>query len=90
MYDFENLLTIAVLASWVGYFAIRGVIQPLYSPLMSLSNAISGIVIIGAITYHHGGWWDIVAVFLASINICGGFAVTYRMLSMFNSKKREK
>lgn len=90
MYDFAILLTIAVMAFFIGYFVIKGVIPPLYSPLMSLANAISGIVIIGAITFHSGGWWDFAAVFLAAINIFGGFAITARMLSMFNRKKRIK
>ncbi len=88
------LLTIFVLACFVGYFVVWGVTPALHSPLMSVSNAISGIVIVGALlTAGSEGiaitkWLGLAAVFFATLNIFGGFAVSYRMLEMF--KKREK
>ena len=87
MYDFGTLLTVFVLADFIGYFVVWGVTPALYSPLMSVSNAVSGIVIIGAIALG-SGWWSAAAVLLASVNIFGGFAVSARMLAMF--KKKEK
>ena len=82
MYDFGTLLTVFVLAAFIGYFVVWGVTPALYSPLMSISNAVSGIVIIGAIALG-SGWWSAAAVFLASVNIFGGFAVSARMLASF-------
>jgi NAD(P) transhydrogenase subunit alpha len=88
-------LFIFVLACFIGYFVIWGVTPSLHTPLISLTNAISGIIIVGAIlvagSEQATGVEKIigfVAVTLASINIFGGFAVTQRMLSMF--KKKEK
>lgn len=89
-----TLLTIFTLACFIGYFVVWGVTPALYSPLMSVTNAISGIIIIGALiaagmeTEHLSKNFGLWAVFFASINIFGGFAVTHRMLSMF--KKKEK
>ncbi len=88
------LLSILVLACFIGYFVVWGVTPALHSPLMSVSNAISGIVVIGALVT--AGVADasiakllgLIAVFLASVNIFGGFAVSHRMLLMF--KKKEK
>lgn len=88
MYDFNLLLTIFALAAFIGYFVVWGVTPALYSPLMSVSNAISGIVIIGAISLG-GNWWSATAVFLASINIFGGFSVSARMLAMFRKKEKK-
>ncbi len=88
------LLTIFMLACFVGYFVVWGVTPALHSPLMSVSNAISGIVIIGALITAGGEEMNTAkllslgAVFLASLNIFGGFAVSHRMLAMF--KKKEK
>lgn len=88
------LLTIFVLACFIGYFVVWGVTPALHSPLMSVSNAISGVVIVGALITAGVTQTDVpkllglAAVFLASINIFGGFAVSQRMLSMF--KKKEK
>lgn len=82
-----TILTIFVLACFVGYFVVWGVSPALHSPLMSVSNAISGIVIIGAIATAHDQVFALFAVFLASVNIFGGFAISQRMLEMF--KKRE-
>lgn len=94
MIDIWMLLTILVLACFVGYFVVWGVTPALHSPLMSVSNAISGIVIVGALitagteimSLHKV--LGLIAVVLASINIFGGFAVSQRMLAMF--KKKEK
>jgi len=87
-------LTVFVLACFVGYYVVWRVTPALHTPLMSVTNAISGIIIVGAIIAlgpegegfaHTAGFF---AVVLASINIFGGFIVTQRMLSMF--QKREK
>ncbi len=89
-----TLLTIFALACFVGYFVVWGVTPALHSPLMSVTNAISGIIIIGALiaagieVNNLSKTMGLIAVFLASVNIFGGFAVTHRMLSMF--KKKEK
>jgi len=88
-------LFIFVLACFIGYFVVWGVTPSLHTPLISLTNAISGIIIVGAILVTGSAEATILeksigflAVTLASINIFGGFAVTLRMLSMF--KKKEK
>lgn len=87
------LFTIFILSCFIGYFVVWGVTPALHSPLMSVSNAISGIVIIGAL--YVAACYDstpvsevlsICAVFLASVNIFGGFAVSERMLAMFKKK----
>src|SRR5213082_2217183 len=83
-----------VLSCFVGYHVIWGVTPALHTPLMAVTNAISAIVVVGAILVagagHGSGITEIVgffAVFLASINIFGGFVVTNRMLAMFKKKK---
>lgn len=93
MTDIWTLLTIWVLACFVGYFVVWGVTPALHSPLMSVSNAISGIIIIGALItagvaeMNTSKIFGLIAVFLASVNIFGGFAVSHRMLLMFKKKK---
>ena len=93
--DIWTLLTILTLARFVGYFVVWGVTPALHSPLMSVSNAISGIVIIGALIITGRYEMNIskilglIAVTLASINIFGGFAVSHRMLIMFKKKKKD-
>jgi NAD(P) transhydrogenase subunit alpha len=80
-----------VLAIVIGYYVIGHVHHALHTPLMSVTNAISGIVVVGAILQighggHHGAVVTVlstVAILLASINVFGGFAVTRRMLAMF-------
>ena len=87
-------LTIFVLAIFVGFEIINKVPPTLHTPLMSGSNAISGIVIVGAIISAGGSdhatglstFLGFLAVILASINIFGGFLVTNRMLQMFKKK----
>lgn len=92
--EFWMLLTVLVLACFIGYFVVWGVTPALHSPLMSVSNAISGVVVVGALITAGDNVRDLpkllglIAVFLASVNIFGGFAVSHRMLMMF--KKKEK
>ena len=88
------LLDILVLSCFIGYFAIWHVTPVLHSPLMSVSNAISGVVIVGALItagtpeMSSHKILGLIAVVLASINIFGGFAVSQRMLEMFKKKNR--
>jgi NAD(P) transhydrogenase subunit alpha len=94
--DIWSLLTIFMLACFVGYFVIWRVTPALYSPLMSVSNAISGIIIIGAILSLENSYTtadkilSYTAVFLASLNIFGGFAISQKMLYMFQTKGKKK
>lgn len=88
-------LYVFVLACFIGYFVVWGVTPALHTPLVALTNAISGIVIVGALLVtgleSAGTTAEIIgffAVLLASINVFGGFLVTNRMLAMF--KKKEK
>ena len=89
-----ELFIVFVLASFVGFEVIARVPQTLHTPLMSGTNAISGITIVGALVAAGmvGGmaakWLGVAALVLATINVVGGFLVTDRMLQMF--KKREK
>ena len=95
MTDIWTLFTILTLACFVGYFVVWGVTPALHSPLMSVSNAISGIVIVGALItagiaeMNTPKILGLIAVVLASINIFGGFAVSQRMLLMFKKEKKE-
>jgi NAD(P) transhydrogenase subunit alpha len=91
---FVFMLTVFVLACFVGYYVVWKVTPALHTPLMSVTNAISGIIIVGAIIAvgpAEGGLSTVVgflAVGIAAVNIFGGFMVTHRMLSMY--KKRPK
>lgn len=93
MPDLILLLTIFVLAIFVGFEMITKVPPTLHTPLMSGTNAISGITIIGAIVaagYQQTTWTAIlgmIALIFATMNVVGGFLVTHRMLGMF--KRRE-
>jgi len=87
-----TIITIFILAIFVGFEIITKVPPTLHTPLMSGSNAISGIAIIGAIlattlNSNIGMWIGFVAVIFAMINVIGGFLVTDRMLKMFKRKK---
>ncbi len=88
------LLDIFILSCFVGYFAIWNVTPVLHSPLMSVANAISGIVIIGAFQSlndthtEYAAYILYAAVFFAAINIFGGFYVSARMLNMFKPKDK--
>jgi NAD(P) transhydrogenase subunit alpha len=90
---FIFLLTIFLLACFVGYYVVWNVTPALHSPLMAVTNGISSVIIVGAMLgtgLSHGFWphaFGFLAVTLASVNIFGGFLVTQRMLSMFKSKK---
>ena len=85
-------LTVFVLACFVGYYVVWKVTPALHTPLMSVTNAISGIIIVGAIIalgpegYGLSHLAGFIAVTVASVNIFGGFIVTQRMLSMFQKK----
>jgi NAD(P) transhydrogenase subunit alpha len=89
MHDTISLLTIFVLACFVGYYVVWRVTPALHTPLMSVTNAISSIIIVGAIVAlgAGGGLLSFIAVLIASINIFGGFLVTKRMLEMFKPKE---
>ena len=86
-------LTVFVLACFVGYYVVWRVTPALHSPLMAVTNAISSVIIVGALIAAGPAQMDFssimgfFAVILASVNIFGGFLVTQRMLSMFRKKK---
>jgi len=90
---FIFLLTIFLMACFVGYYVVWNVTPALHSPLMAVTNGISSVIIVGAMLatgLSHdplAEFFGFVAVTLASVNIFGGFLVTQRMLSMFKSKK---
>jgi H+-translocating NAD(P) transhydrogenase subunit alpha len=85
-------LTVLLLACFVGYYVVWRVTPALHSPLMAVTNAISSVIIVGAvlaagpIESSPSKWLGFVAVMLAAINIFGGFVVTQRMLAMFRKK----
>ena len=86
-------LSIFVLAVFVGYFVVWSVTPALHTPLMSVTNAISSVIVVGALiaaasSVGLASWLGLGAVVLASVNIFGGFAVTARMLAMFKRKER--
>ncbi|SEQ84195.1 NAD(P) transhydrogenase subunit alpha [Nitrosomonas sp. Nm51] len=88
-------LTIFVLAIFVGYHVVWNVTPALHTPLMSVTNAISSIIIVGAMLAagpadtDWGVWLGAVAVTLAAINVFGGFLVSQRMLEMFKKKDKK-
>ena len=92
--DFVSILSIFVLACFVGYFVVWSVTPALHTPLMAVTNAISSVIIVGALVAAAAAgapgakWLGLLAVVLASINIFGGFAVTERMLAMYKKKER--
>ena len=92
--DFISILSIFVLACFVGYYVVWSVTPALHTPLMAVTNAISSVIIVGAlIASAEAGsaaakWLGLLGVVLASVNIFGGCAVTERMLAMY--KKKEK
>jgi H+-translocating NAD(P) transhydrogenase subunit alpha len=87
-------LTIFILAIFVGYFVVWSVTPALHTPLMAVTNAISSVIIVGALIAVGPAEMNIakilgfVAVTLAAVNIFGGFTVTHRMLQMFKKKER--
>jgi H+-translocating NAD(P) transhydrogenase subunit alpha len=90
---FVSFLTVFVLACFVGYYVVWRVTPALHSPLMSVTNAISSVIIVGALIaagpagFSFSKVMGFVAAILASVNIFGGFIVTQRMLQMFQKKK---
>lgn len=92
--DFVSILSIFVLACFVGYYVVWSVTPALHTPLMAVTNAISSVIIVGALVAAAAAgapgakWLGLLAVVLASINIFGGFAVTERMLAMYKKKDR--
>tara|TARA_B100001142_G_C14125887_1_gene574940 strand:+ start:198 stop:611 length:414 start_codon:yes stop_codon:yes gene_type:complete len=90
---FLSLFTVFVLACFVGFYVVWSVTPALHSPLMAVTNAISSVIIVGALLAAGPAEMDFaklmgfMAVMLASVNIFGGFIVTQRMLAMFKKKK---
>lgn len=90
---FLSLFTVFVLACFVGFYVVWSVTPALHSPLMSVTNAISSVIIVGGLLAAGPAHFDFskvmgfFAVALASVNIFGGFIVTQRMLAMFKKKK---
>ncbi|MDR2107110.1 MAG: proton-translocating transhydrogenase family protein [Holosporaceae bacterium] len=88
-------VTVFVLACFVGYYVVWKVTPALHAPLMSVTNAISSVIIVGAIFAAarpgcaRSKILGFAATFLTSVNIFGGFAVTRRMLNMFNGKNKK-
>ena len=93
-------LSIFILSIFIGYYVVWSVTPSLHTPLMSVTNAISSVIIVGAIIAGLSGnsenIFDIpnilgfLAIILAAINIFGGFLVTQRMLQMYKKKKKDK
>jgi NAD(P) transhydrogenase subunit alpha len=94
-------LSIFILSIFIGYFVVWSVTPSLHTPLMSVTNAISSVIIVGAIiasfssldnvnSISFSNILGLVAVILAAINIFGGFLVTQRMLQMYKKKEKKK
>ena len=93
-------LSIFVLSIFVGYYVVWSVTPSLHTPLMSVTNAISSVIIVGAIIaaanlsagvgFELSNMFGFVAIILAAINIFGGFLVTQRMLQMYKKKKKSE
>ena len=91
---FLLLLTIFLLACFVGYYVVWNVTPALHSPLMGVTNAVSSVIVVGAVLATGLGEsvaarvFGFLAAMLAAVNIFGGFIVTRRMLAMFSGKRR--
>ena len=93
-------LSIFILSIFIGYYVVWSVTPSLHTPLMSVTNAISSVIIVGAIIaslagnseniFNTSNIFGYLAIILASINIFGGFLVTQRMLAMYKKKKKDK
>ena len=93
-------LSIFILSIFVGYYVVWSVTPSLRTPLMSVTNAISSVIIVGAIIaalagenfsfFKTSNIFGFLAIILASVNIFGGFLVTQRMLAMYKKKKKDK
>ncbi|WP_332811895.1 proton-translocating transhydrogenase family protein [Sphingomonas sp.] len=92
--SFVSILSVFVLACFVGYYVVWSVTPALHTPLMSVTNAVSSVIIVGALIASAAAgspsakWLGLLGVVMASINIFGGFAVTARMLAMYKKKER--
>ncbi len=90
---FIAALTVFILAVFVGYHVVWNVTPALHTPLMSVTNAISGVIVVGAIIaaapeeFQLASLFGLVAVTLASVNVFGGFVVTQRMLNKFKKRR---
>ena len=92
-------LSIFILSIFVGYYVVWSVTPSLHTPLMSVTNAISSVIIVGAIIaalagssnsiFETSNLFGFLAIVLAAVNIFGGFLVTQRMLAMYKKKKKE-
>ena len=88
-------LAIFVLAIFIGYYVVWSVTPALHTPLMSVTNAISSVIIVGALIAAGPGGFELskifglIAIALAAVNIFGGFTVTQRMLAMYKKKERD-
>ncbi len=88
-------LAIFVLAIFIGYYVVWSVTPALHTPLMSVTNAISSVIIVGALIaagpsgFELSKIFGLIAITLAAVNIFGGFAVTQRMLAMYKKKERD-
>lgn len=91
---FLQQLSIFVLAIFVGYYVVWSVTPALHTPLMSVTNAVSSVIIVGALIAAGPADWSaskllgLAAIALAAVNIFGGFAVTSRMLAMYKKKQK--
>ena len=93
-------LSIFILSIFIGYYVVWSVTPSLHTPLMSVTNAISSVIIVGAIIaalagnsgaiFDTGNIFVFLAIILAAVNIFGGFLVTQRMLAMYKKKKKDK
>ncbi len=93
-------LSIFILSIFIGYYVVWSVTPSLHTPLMSVTNAISSVIIVGAIIaalsagdgtiFSSSSIFGFLAIVLAAVNIFGGFLVTQRMLAMYKKKKKEK
>ena len=93
-------LSIFILSIFVGYYVVWSVTPSLHTPLMSVTNAISSVIIVGAIIaalassseniFEISNIFGFLAIILAAVNIFGGFLVTQRMLAMYKKKKKNK
>ncbi len=92
--EFMSIFSVFVLACLVGYYVVWSVTPALHTPLMAVTNAISSVIVVGALIASAAAgsatskWLGLLAVVLASVNIFGGFAVTARMLAMYKKKVR--
>lgn len=93
---FIDALTVLILAGFVGYYVVWNVTPALHAPLMGITNAISSVIIVGAMIAagpelgSFSKWLGFAGIVLASINIFGGFVVTNRMLEMFTARKKKQ